>query len=658
MVSSEKRTRGPNQQAPWARSPEDGVSVLRLALDTSDPVQRARIEAMFRAAYAVRRAVQRDARDRARAYRAAARERARSPAAVRDRLGLSRTALEHAAYGHLDAAPHLRRFVTKALAMHLADGVWTQAERHLFADARGQRSGMPRVGRWHDFTRLPGRARSHTTANKWETCRLCGTLAGHRAAYTDRTGDFVQPRHLRPVHSDGWWSYEGPLAVVFTGLADGALVLPVRLPTAPSNQPILEHHLADPSRWHKVDLVRRQDPNAPGGWRYAAHLMVLTPPYVSPSAAARRAQLAVEAMDRTAGIDVNVSNVTVASHERGRAIRVSRVARDTTQQQRDRGRRRRERRRQRALDRSRRAMNRTQYQLSRRQDKRARRRAAAGLRPVDVVPMGPRKARADGVPLQSYRRDRLSASYRRGRAAQTADAAADAQARRDRARQVAADLVATHGYQLIVEDASIAAWSRSWGRAVAAFSPGLLIAALDREARAVATLAGGGGGVVRAATRATALSQHCPCGARVTKRLAERVHRCPACSLRGDRDAVAAVLASFVVFAAPGQSSSARVDYTAAADALPAIRRALSSPYWGWQDTQTESTDLSACESSSLTWWTSTPDPVVVARRTVGMARRPTLDETGFGQTTPDRAQTRTNMTHKYDLPSYFRDTS
>ena len=63
---------------------------------------------------------------------------------------------------HLDAAPHLRRFVTKALAMHLADSVWSATERHLFRDATGERHGMPRVGRWYDFTRLPGRARSHT----------------------------------------------------------------------------------------------------------------------------------------------------------------------------------------------------------------------------------------------------------------------------------------------------------------------------------------------------------------------------------------------------------------------------------------------------------------------------------------------------------------
>ena len=265
------------------------------------------------------------------------------------------------------------------------------------------------------------------------------------------------------------------------------------------------------------------------------------------------------------------------------------------------------------------------------------------------------------MPLQSYRRDQLSASYRRGRAAQAADATAAAQARRDRARQVAADVVTTHGYQLIVEDASISAWSRSWGRAVAAFSPGLLVAAIDREARAVATLAGGQGGMQRAATRTTALSQHCPCGARVEKRLADREHRCPTCQLCGDRDAVAAVLASFVVFVTPGQPSSAHVDYPAAARALPAIRRALaipSSPFEGWQDTLSESTGLSTPEGSCLAPWTPTPDPVAVARRTVGMAPCPTLDETGSRQTKPERARTRTNMSHNDDLASSLRDNS
>jgi hypothetical protein len=658
VVSSEKRTRGPNQRTPWARRPEDGVSVLRLALDASDPAQRARVEAMFGDAYAIRRAVQRDARDRCRAYWAATHQRAADPAAMRTRLGLSRKAFEHAAYGHLDAAPHLRRFVTKALAMHLADSVWTATERHLFGDARGKRQGMPGVGRWYELTRLPGRARSHTTTNKWETFRLCGTLAGHRAAYTDRTDDFVQPRRMRPVEGGAWWSYTGPLAVVFTGLAGGALVLPVRLPTAQSNQPILDHHLADASRWHKIDLVRRRDPHALGGWRYEAHLLVLIAPYASPGTTARRAAVALEAIDRSVGVDVNVSNITIASHDRGGSVRLTRIERDATQKQRDRGRARRDRRRQRALDRSRRAMNREQYQLSRRQAKRARRRAVAGLPTIAVVPMGPRIARADRRPVQSYRRDSLSLSYRRGRAAKAADAAAVAQARRDRARQEAAAVVARHGYRLVVEDTSLAAWSRSWGRNMAAFSPGLLVAALDREARAVAALAGGTSAVQRASTRMTALSQHCPCGARVAKRLGDRVHDCPACKLRGDRDAVAAVLASFVVFGAAGVPSSARVDYLAAAAALPAIRRAVSLPYSGWQDTLSESTGLSARDGFSVTWWMPTPDAVVVARRTAGMAPRPTLDEPGFRRTTPERAWTRTSMSSRYDLRSYLRDTS
>ena len=617
MASSEKRRRGKNQHTPWSRNPDDGVSVLRLALDVSDPRQRHRIEAMFEGAYALKRALQRDVRDRCRAYWAAVHERANDPRAVRERLELSRTDLEHQAYAHLGAAPHLRRYVTKALAMHLADAVWTGADRHLFADASGKRHGTPRVGRWYDFTRLPGRARSHTTANKWETFRLHGSLAGHRAAYATRDGDFVQPRHLRPVPTHPsrgreaaarWWSYDGPLAVVFSGLADGTLVLPVRLPTAPCNQPILEHHLADPSRWHKIDLVRHRDPHAIGGWRYEAHLMVLVPPYVSPAVAERRARAAIETADRRVGMDVNVSNVTIASHDTGQAMRLTRIERDAPQRQREHRRARRERQRLRALERSRRAANRAQYQLSKRQEKRARRRAERGLPAVDEVPTGPRKTRGDGAPLQSYRRDQLSKSYQRMRATQALHAEAAARRRRDLARQTAGEIVGTHGYQLVVEDCNVAGWASSWGRSLAAFSPAILIAAIEREACAVGRLAGGDGGVQRASTRTTALSQHCPCGARVDKRLSDRVHVCPSCRLRADRDAVAAVLASFVVLVQRGDPQSARVDYTATADALAEIRRALRSGYQGWQDTLSESNDLSARDGSFVAWSTSTPD--------------------------------------------------
>ena len=659
MGRSGKRTRGPNKQTPWSRNPDDGLSVLRLALDTSDPRQRARIEAMFQGAHQVRRAVQRDARDRCRAYKAATHERAKDPRALRDRLGLSRKGLERAAWGHLDAAPHLRRFVTKALAQHIADAIWTPTERHLFRDASGGRQGLLHVTRWFDFNRLPGRARSHTEDNKWETFRLHGTLQAHRAAYTDSSGDFVQPRDLRPVTSDAWWSYEGPLAVVFTGLADGTLVLPVRLPTAPSNQPMLDHHLSDPGAWHKIDLVRRQDAHALGGWRYEAHLTVLIEPYVSPRTAVRRANAVLATTDRTAGIDVNVSNVTVASHDTGRDVRLTRVERDEPQMISDRSRSKRERRRKRELERSRRAANRAQYQLSKRQEKRARRREAAGLRTVDVIPAGPRKARVDGVLLQSYRKDQLSTSYRRGRAAQAAEAHAAARAKRDRARQVAADVVATHGTQLVVEDTSIAAWARTWGRALAAFSPGMLVDAIDREARAVAAVAGGTGGVERASTCTTALSQHCPCGARVDKRLADRTHVCTACGLRGDRDAVAAVLASFTVLVERNNPRSAQVDYAASAGALGEIRRAFRFPYEGWQDTLSESTDRSARDGSFIAWTTSTPDSVEVARRNVGKASCSTLNETGMCRTTSDRARGRTNMSREYGPRwTYLRDTS
>ncbi|KAF0168779.1 MAG: transposase family protein, partial [Caulobacteraceae bacterium] len=433
---------------------------------------------------------------------------------------------------------------------------------------------------------------------------------------------------------------------------------PVRLPTAPSNQAVLDHYLGDPSKWHKIDLVRTQAPNAAGGWRYEAHLVVLTTPYVSPAVTERRATIAIEAMDRVAGIDVNVSNISIASHETGRSMRLTRIERDQTQKRSDRKRARRERRRLRELERSRRAMNRAQYQLSKRQEKRARRRAAAGQRSVEVIPMGPRNARTDGVPLQSYRRDRLSASFRRGRAAQAAEAASATQAARDRARTVAAEVVGTHGYQPIVEDCSIAAWSRSWGRAVAAFAPGMLITAIDREVRAVAAVAGTTGRVQRAATRTTALSQHCPCGRRVAKRLADRTHVCPSCRLRGDRDAIAAVLASFIVFDKPGEPSSARVDYDAADQALAEIRRVVRDPYSGWQDTLSESTDLSARDGSFIAWWTSTPDAVAVARRTVGTAVCPTLNETGARRTTSERTRWRTNMSPMRDPWSYLRDTS
>jgi len=627
--------------------------VLRLAVDTTDPVQRRLLESMYEAAYSVRRALQRDARHRARAYRAAHRERARDPAAVRERLGLTRDALEDAAFAHLDEAPHLRRSVTKALAMHLADDVWNALERHLFRDASGKTFGIPRIGRWLDFARLPGRAKSHTTEHKWETFRLHGTLAGHRAAYTSSDGGFFEPRHMRGVSSRAWWTHEGPLAIVFSGLADGPLVLPVRLPSAPSNQPVLEHYLAEPARWHRIDLVRHRDPMAAGGWRYEAHLMVLTAPYVAPAVVARRAAAAIATMERTAGIDVNVSNVTVASHEHGKDLQISRIERDAGARAQALRRSRRERRQQRHLDRSRRAMNRAQYQLSKRQDKRARRRASAGLAPQAVIPHGPRMTRSDGKPLQAYRKDALSRTYRQDRAAQAKALEAATRARRDHARTLAAGLVAVHGCRLTVEDCNLTAWARRWGRALTAFSPGTLVAAIEREAACVARDVRGGG-LARASTQRTALSQHCLCGARVGKTLADRVHQCTACGLRGDRDAVSAALGAFVVFGDRGRPESATVDFDASRASLLelATRTILGdtrrSTYQGWQDILSESNAHSARDGFFVTVPGRTPDLIVVARRIAGTASYPTPNETGFDcQTKSERARTRTSMSHR-----------
>ena len=668
-TSDHKRTRGPNQQVPWQRRAEDGVSVLRLAVDTNDPVQLRRVEALFSAAFSLRRAVQRDARARTRAYWAAPHERSRDAAAVRERLGLSRTALEHAAYAHLDGAPHLRRLLTKALAMHLADSVWSATERHLFRDARGERHGMPRIGGWFDFMRVPGRARSHTAEHKWETFRLHGSLAGHRAAYTHADGAFLQPGRLRPIATPpgGWWSYTGPLAVVVTGLPIGTLVLPVRLPTAASNQPILDHHLGDPSRWHKIDLIRYRDPTAAGGWRYEAHLMVLTSPYVAPGAQTRREVAAVATAGRRAGIDVNVSNVTVASHAGGDDLQITRVQHDVSARRAMATRAARQRRRHRRLDRSRRARNPDQYDLSARQQAHQQRREAAGLPRVTMVPRGPRRQRANGAPLVAYRRDTLSNRYRRERAAAACDAEAATQARRELARQIAARLVCDHGCRFVIEDCDLRTWARRWGKSLAAFTPGTLVRALEREAGVVAQLAGSSdGGVVRASTRTTALSQHCLCGARAAKTLGERTHVCASCGLRGDRDAVAATLGACVAVADRAQPRSAELDGVLARALLAArdtrLRLFATLPYalCGRQDVPSESTAHSARDGLFVAEKGPTPDLVVVARRIAGTASYPTLNERGDQRrATPDRGRTRTSLYRRCaDVSTQLRDSS
>ena len=125
------------------------------------------------------------------------------------------------------------------------------------------------------------------------------------------------------------------------------------------------------------------------------------------------------------------------------------------------------------------------------------------------------------MPLRAYRHDTLSRSYRRTRCDHAAQSRSASQAKQARAGEVAARIVAAHGNTLTVEDTNISTWARLWGKRIALFSPGMLVAALGRECQAT------GGTLSRAGTRSTALSQHCPCGARVPKTLAQRTHRLP-----------------------------------------------------------------------------------------------------------------------------------
>jgi Putative transposase DNA-binding domain len=556
---------------------EGPMSVIPLELDVSDPVVRRRVERQWEAVFRLRRAVQRDAQKRCRAYWAAHRERAQDPKALRERLGLSRKGIEAAAKNHIEASGWMRDHLTKAIGLHLADEVWQTVDRHLFADASGRRHGPPRIGSWPEFTRIPGRARSHTkTRPVWETYRLVGTLDGHLNAYRHPqlpasvttgiaaaaqpagTSILAQPNHLpappRPA-SGSWADHTGALAVVFTGLPGGDVVLPVRLPQGAGQWAHLCHFRADPDVWHKIDLVRVRDRKAPGGWRYYAHLLTHQSGYASESTRVRRAEIPT---GRRAGVDANVSNLALASFpaDHPEQLVLDQLSCTGEQQQAAARAAKRARVRQRALDRSRRNTNPEQYGPSPRQQKRAQRRAATGLAAREITnPGGARCARADGVPLRAYRKDLLSRRYRRIRTDHATAARSASAAKHARARQVAGRIVATHGSSITVEDCSIATWARLWGKRIALFSPGMLVAALKDECEAT------GGRLFRAGTRSTALSQHCLCGARVPKTLAQRTHQCPHCGLRGDRDIVAAALAACVQLADPDDPRTARVDY-------------------------------------------------------------------------------------------------
>src|ERR1700738_2810039 len=258
------------------------------------------------------------------------------------------------------------------------------------------------------------------------------------------------------------------------------------------------HDALDPAVWHEIDLVRVRDRKAPGGWRYYAHLLTHQRGYQSAATLARRAQIPT---GRRGGVDANVSNLALASFPGGHPEQLLVEQITCTQDQHKAAARAAQpvRARQRALDRSRRNTNADQYRPSVRQAARAAHRAQRGLPAKQLTnPGGPRNARVDGVPLRAILHDRLSGAYHHTRGNQAAATRSARQAKRARAHRVAARIVHTNGNIITVEDCTISTWARLWGKRIALFSPGMLVAALARECAAT------GGAPQRAGTRSTA----------------------------------------------------------------------------------------------------------------------------------------------------------
>jgi hypothetical protein len=362
------------------------------------------------------------------------------------------------------------------------------------------------------------------------------------------------------------------------------------------------HFLADPSVWHKIDRVRVRDRKAPGGWRYYAHLLTHQAGYQSGATPARRAEIPTH---RRAGFAANVSNLSVASFPDGHPeqLVVGVIACTDEQQQAAARAAKRARMRQKALDRSRRVSNPNQYGPSVRQQARAARRADCGLADKQVTnPGGPRHSRADGVPLRAYRRDTLSVGYHRTRAVMFPRCGGPVRP------HTPAPVRSPRGsWQPTATPSPWRTVRSPPGRACGANGPRCSAPAcwwppLKRECEAT------GGMLSRAGTRSTALSQHCLCGARVTKTLAQRTHDCPHCGLQADRDAISAMLAACVKLDDPDDPGTARVDYQLAR----AIRAGLASQQ-EWEGSVNRHQPLSSSDAGSAR--TGSHHPVTAAEQ-------------------------------------------
>jgi hypothetical protein len=600
-ATTSPRTRGKNKQAAWRMPAGQPMATIVLNLDTSDAHTRRRLEVLYFTMFNLRRALQRDAQRLCREYWARKPERdLLGWRFVAEDLGLNRRGFEQLAREHAQSSGWAMDHVTAALVSHMADPVFENAVRHLWSDNSGQRHGALHVTPASKFSTIHGRARSHTTAHKWETFRLYGTLEGHLDAYghaglghptladvaalAPGTSVLRQSRMTTPG-ATRWSAYVGPLVMVFAGGArslEPELQLPVRLPQGRGAWDRVVHFLVEPDLWHKVDLVRRPDSSSPGHWRYEMHLLVLREGYASPRNAAL---LRAAPSKRVACVDVNVSNLSVVSTGADlRDLRSTVVWVDAQERDRLAAVAAKNRRGLRRVERSRRTSNAAQYAKSQAQLVRDERRAARGLREVaTMTPGGGRLSRSDGVPLRVYRRDDLSSAYRDTRRRQGERARAQSTTKQTRAHDVAVQLVATHGVHWLIEDCNLSAWAKFWGKPLHAFAPGMVTAELSSLAERH------DGNFVKMATGPTALSSHCLCGRHASKDLSTRSHVCAACGFSGDRDLVSAALGTCVVHDDITTPSSARVDFTRAA----ALLATISSPtplHQGHQDALTSQT--------------------------------------------------------------------
>ncbi len=600
-ATTSPRTRGKNKQAAW-RVGDQPMATIVLNLDTSDAHVRRRLEVLYFTMFNLRRALQRDAQRLCGEYWSRKDERdGLGWRFVAEDLGLNRNGFEALARDHARSSGWAMEHVSAALVSHMADAVFQDAVRHLWSDDSGKRHGPLHVTAPYKFTTIHGRARSHTTTNKWETFRLYGTLKGHLDAYAHGKN---QHRTLHDVAAlpagtpvlrqstmttpgpTTWSTYTGPLVLVFAGgpqSHEPELQLPVRLPQGRGAWDRVTHFLGDPETRHKIDLVRRQDSSQPGGWRYEMHLLVLANGYASP----RNAGLLGSApTNRTACVDVNVSNLSVVSTSTDQRDLASTVVRaDGGEHDRLAALAAKNRRGLRRVERSRRSTNTSQYLKSKAQTARDERRAQRGLREVvTTTPGGGRLSRADGVPLRAYWRDDLSSAYRDTRRRQGERARAQSLTKKTKAHEVAVQLVATHGVDWLIEDCNLTNWARRWGKSLHAFAPGMVTAEF------AALTARHGGSFVKMATGPTALSSHCLCGHSSKKDLSTRTHACAACGFSGDRDLVSAALGTCVVHGDVAVPTTARVDFARAAMLLAAISLPTTPSTNGHQDALTSQT--------------------------------------------------------------------